>query len=120
LLDFFEEFRSNKAAEELKQMVATTTTVIRNNEKTQIPINQVALGDIVLLSAGSMIPADLRIIEAKDLYVGQSSLTGESDSVKKNVESELSLEELDAISDLDTICFMGTNVISRKCQRRCY
>lgn len=112
LLDFFEEFRSNKAAEELKQMVATTTTVIRNNEKTQIPINQVTLGDVVLLSAGSMIPADLRVIEAKDLYVGQSSLTGESDSVKKNVESELSLDELDSIADLDTICFMGTNVIS--------
>ncbi len=112
LLDFFEEFRSNKAAEELKQMVATTTTVIRNNEKTQIPINQVTLGDVVLLSAGSMIPADLRVIEAKDLYVGQSSLTGESDSVKKNVESELSLDEIDSIADLDTICFMGTNVIS--------
>ncbi|MCI8384356.1 MAG: HAD family hydrolase [Clostridia bacterium] len=112
LLDFFEEFRSNKAAEELKEMVATTTTVIRDGEKTEIPISQVTLGDCVLLSAGSMIPADLRVIEAKDLYVGQSSLTGESDSVKKTAESELSLEELDSIADLDTICFMGTNVIS--------
>ena len=69
-------------------------------------------GDIVILSAGSMIPADLRVIEAKDLYVGQSSLTGESDAVKKNVNSELSNQNLDTISDLDTICFMGTNVIS--------
>lgn len=69
-------------------------------------------GDIVILSAGSMIPADLRVIEAKDLYVGQSSLTGESDAVKKNVNSELSNQNLDNISDLDTICFMGTNVIS--------
>lgn len=112
LLDFFEEFRSNKAAEELKQMVATTTTVLRSGEKIELPISQVTLGDVVLLSAGSMIPADLRIIEAKDLYVGQSSLTGESDSVKKNVETETSLEELDSIADLDTICFMGTNVIS--------
>ncbi len=112
LLDFFEEFRSNKAAEKLKQMVATTTTVIRNGQKIEIPISQVTLGDNVLLSAGSMIPADLRIVEAKDLYVGQSSLTGESDSVKKNVETELSLENLDTLSDLDTICFMGTNVIS--------
>lgn len=59
-----------------------------------------------------MIPADLRIIEAKDLYVGQSSLTGESDSVKKTAETELKPDELDSISDLDTICFMGTNVIS--------
>jgi Mg2+-importing ATPase len=75
LLDFFEEYRSNKAAEELKQMVATTTTVLRDGNEIQIPISQVTLGDIVLLSAGSMIPADLRIIEAKDLYVGQSTLT---------------------------------------------
>lgn len=112
LLDFFEEFRSNKAAEELKQMVATTTTVIRDAKKVEIPISQVTLGDVVLLSAGSMIPADLRVIEAKDLYVGQSSLTGESDSVKKSVESELSINQLDSIADLDTICFMGTNVIS--------
>lgn len=112
LLDFFEEYRSNKAAEELKQMVATTTTVIRDGQKLEVPIREVTLGDVVLLSAGSMIPADLRVIEAKDLYVGQSSLTGESDSVKKTAESQLSLEDLDAISDLDTICFMGTNVIS--------
>lgn len=112
LLDFFEEYRSNKAAEKLKEIVATTTTVIRNNEEMQIPIKEVTLGDIILLSAGSMIPADLRIIEAKDLYVGQSSLTGESDSVKKSVDTELKIEELESIADLDTICFMGTNVIS--------
>ena len=112
LLDFFEEYRSNKAAEQLKQLVATTTSVIRNGKEVQIPIKEVTLGDIVTLSAGSMIPADLRIIESKDLYVGQSALTGESDSVKKSVESELSINDLDSISDLDTICFMGTNVIS--------
>ena len=112
LLDFFEEYRSNKAAEQLKQLVATTTSVIRNGKEVQIPIKEVTLGDIVTLSAGSMIPADLRIIESKDLYVGQSALTGESDSVKKSVESELSINDLDSIADLDTICFMGTNVIS--------
>lgn len=71
----------------------------------------VTVGDIVYLSAGSMIPADLRIIEAKDLYVGQSSLTGESDSVKKVVNTE-NEEEIESILDLDNICFMGTNVIS--------
>ena len=112
LLDFFEEYRSNKAAERLKEMVATTTTVIRDNKEIQIPMKEITLGDIVVLSAGSMIPADLRIIEAKDLYVGQSSLTGESDSVKKNVDTELKIEEIDSIADIDTICFMGTNVIS--------
>ena len=112
LLDFFEEYRSNKAAEKLKQMVATTTTVIRDGKEVTIPINNVTLGDIVVLSAGSMIPADLRILEAKDLYVGQSSLTGESDSVKKEVNTSVSINDIDNISDLDTICFMGTNVIS--------
>ena len=112
LLDFFEEYRSNKAAEKLKELVATTATVIRDGKEKQIPLKEVVLGDIVVLSAGSMIPADLRIIEAKDLYVGQSALTGESDSVKKSVDSELQPEDLTNIADLDTICFMGTNVQS--------
>ena len=112
LLEFFEEYRSNKAAEKLKELVATTATVLRNGKEIQIPIKEIVLGDIVILSAGSMIPADLRVIEAKDLYVGQSSLTGESDAVRKNVNSDISMEDLDNISDLDTICFMGTNVIS--------
>lgn len=112
LLDFFEEYRSNKAANELKELVATTCHVLRDGKEIQLPIKDVTLGDIVVLSAGSMIPADLRIIEATDLYVGQSSLTGESDAVKKLVNSEMNPDDLDSISDLDTICFMGTNVIS--------
>lgn len=112
LLEFFESYKSNKAAEKLKEMVATTATVIRDGKEKQIPIKNVTLGDMVSLSAGSMIPADLRIIEAKDLYVGQSSLTGESDSIKKTVELEDNDGELDNISELNNICFMGTNVIS--------
>ena len=112
LLDFFESYRSNKAAEKLREIVETTTTVIRDNKEINIPVKNVTLGDIVLLSAGSIIPADLRIIESKDLYVGQASLTGESDNIKKTVELENKQEELDSISDFDNICFMGTNVIS--------
>lgn len=112
LLDFFESYRSNKAAEKLREIVETTTTVIRDNKKINIPVKNVTLGDIVLLSAGSIIPADLRIIESKDLYVGQASLTGESDNIKKTVELENKQEELDSISDFDNICFMGTNVVS--------
>lgn len=112
LLEFFEEFRSNKAAEKLKELVGTTTLVIRDGNEIKIPIQNITIGDVVLLSSGSLIPADLRIIESKDLYVGQSSLTGESDAVKKTVNSELSIEEINSITDLDTICFMGTNVIS--------
>lgn len=112
LLDFFESYRSNKAAEKLREIVETTTTVIRDNKEINIPVKNVTLGDIVLLSAGSIIPADLRIIQSKDLYVGQASLTGESDNIKKTVELENNQEGLDSISDFDNICFMGTNVIS--------
>ena len=111
-LEFFEVYRSNKSAEKLKALVATTCSVIRNGKEIKIPIKEIVIGDTVILSAGSMIPADLRIIEAKDLYVSQSSLTGESDAVKKQINSQMQLEEIDNISDLDTICFMGTNVIS--------
>ena len=112
LLEFFEEFRSNKAAEKLKELVGTTTLVLRDGKEIKIPIHNITIGDVVLLSSGSMIPADLRIIEAKDLYVGQSSLTGESDAIKKSVNSELNDNNINSITDLDTICFMGTNVIS--------
>ncbi|MFR8232943.1 MAG: magnesium-translocating P-type ATPase [Clostridia bacterium] len=111
-LDFFEEYRSNKAAENLKELVATTCTVMRDGKEIEIPIKNVTLNDIILLSAGSMIPADLRILDSKDLYVGQSSLTGESDAIKKSSETEITNNEIDTISELDTICFMGTNVIS--------
>jgi Mg2+-importing ATPase len=112
LLDFFSEYRSNLAAEKLKELVATTATVMRNGEKVKIPLKNVVVGDVVILSAGDMIPADTRIIEAKDLYVGQSSLTGESDAIKKVAESGYKIDEIDNLSDIDTICFMGTNVIS--------
>ena len=116
LLEFFEEYRSNRAAQKLKELVQTTSTVLRDGEEVNIPIKEVTVGDIVLLSAGSMIPADLRIIEAKDLYVGQSSLTGESDAVRKEPSSLLNNEAeepvIDNISDMDTICFMGTSVIT--------
>lgn len=112
LLEFFEEFRSNRAAEKLKELVGTTTLVLRDDKEIKIPIHNITIGDVVLLSSGSMIPADLRIIEAKDLYVGQSSLTGESNAVKKSVNSELNSNDINSITDLDTICFMGTNVIS--------
>jgi len=112
LLEFFEVYRSNKAAEKLKSMVSVKASVYRNGKITKVPLQDITIGDVVLLSAGDLIPADLRIIEAKDLYVIQSSLTGESDAVKKVVETENRKTELDEITDLDNICFMGTNVMS--------
>lgn len=113
LLEFIEEYRSNKAASELRNLVATTTTVLRDGKQIKLPIKYTTVGDVIFLSAGDMIPGDLRIIESKDLYVGQSSLTGESEAVKKSTNSELaSIDAIESITDLDTICFMGTNVIS--------
>ena len=67
LLEFFEEFRSNKAAEKLKELVSTNATVIRDGKEFQVPVKEITIGDIVILSAGSMIHADLRIIESKDI-----------------------------------------------------
>ena len=112
VLEFFEEYRSNKAAEKLKEMVATTCHCVRDGKETKIPIKDVTIGDIVILSSGSMVPADLRLIEANNLYVRQSSLTGESDAIKKLDNSEFVIENINSITDLDTICFMGSNVIS--------
>ena len=113
LLEFFEEYRSNQAASKLRSLVETSTTVLRNGEKSKVPITNITIGDMVILSAGDMVPADIRIIESKDLYVGQSSLTGESDAVKKSSDSEIENKaDIESITDLDTICFMGTNVIS--------
>ena len=113
LLDFFEVYKSNKAAEKLKKLVEVKTTVYRNGKEVKVPLKRITIGDVVRLSAGDLIPADLRIIESKDLYVVQSSLTGESDAVKKSTVSELKSEnDIEDVTDLDTICFMGTNVMS--------
>ncbi|MCI9087399.1 MAG: magnesium-translocating P-type ATPase [Clostridia bacterium] len=109
-LEFFEVFKSNKAAEKLKKLVAVKTTVLRDGKEEKIYLDEITIGDVVLLSAGELIPADLRIVEQKDLYVVQSSLTGESDSVRKVQSTEN--KKIDDITDLDTICFMGTNVMS--------
>ena len=113
LLEFFEVYRSNQAAEKLKSMVEAKATVLREGKEQKIPMSEIVVGDILLLSAGDIIPADLKVLEAKDLYVNQSSLTGESDSVRKVEKTQMEAkEDLEFITDLDTICFMGTNVMS--------
>ncbi len=112
LLRFWQEFSSNRAAEALKSMVTTTATVLRKGQpKTEINIVELVPGDIVYLSAGDMIPADLRIIQSKDLFVSQAMLTGESLPMEKR---EQHIADADAKSplELDNICFMGTNVVS--------
>lgn len=100
LLEFFEVYRSNQAAEKLKSLVETKATVIRNGKEEKIPLKEVTLGDILILSAGDIIPADSRIIESKDLYVTQSSLTGESEATRKVELSEnKKIEDIEFITD---------------------
>lgn len=112
VLRFVQELRSSKAAEELKAMVHTTVDVERNGRK-EISLQELVPGDIVYLAAGDMIPADVRIIRAKDLFVGQSALTGESEPVEK-FGGELDYEETKDNNPLElrNLAFMGTNVIS--------
>ena len=112
LMRFFQEYRSNRAAEQLKSMVKTTATVLRKDiGKKEIDIKELVPGDIIFLSAGDMIPADCRIIQSKDLFVSQAMLTGESMPVEKR---NLPIPDAKVKSplELDNICFMGTNVVS--------
>lgn len=113
LLEFIIVYKSNRDAANLKKLIATTATVIRNGEKVKLPISELTFGDVVILSAGDLIPGDLRLIESNNLHVSQSSLTGESEAIEKFTQTQLqSIEELESITDLDDICFMGTNVTS--------
>ena len=112
LLRFFQEYRSNKAAEQLKSMVKTTATVVRKiTGKKELDIKKLVPGDLIILSAGDMIPADCRIVQSKDLFVSQSMLTGESLPVEKRSLAVRDAEDKPMV-ELDNICFMGTNVVS--------
>jgi len=110
-LRFVQESRSGNAAEKLLGMITTTCTVDREEEKKQeIPLVDAVVGDIIHLSAGDMIPADVRIIEAKDLFISQSALTGESEPVEKF--AAVGKDEVNATTEYSNIAFMGSNVIS--------
>lgn len=109
-LRFVQESRSGNAAEKLLAMITTTCTVTRKEqEKIEIPLDEVVVGDIVHLSAGDMIPADVRILDAKDLFVSQAILTGESEPIEKVPAVN---EAAETITDYSNIAFMGSNVIS--------
>ena len=109
ILRFVQESRSGAAAEKLSAMITTTTCVSRKGEgKKEIPVSELAVGDEVHLSAGDMIPADLRIVAAKDLFVAQSALTGESAPEEKKAEPC----EAGSLTNCGCLAFMGTNVVS--------
>ncbi|HHU35666.1 MAG TPA: magnesium-translocating P-type ATPase [Treponema sp.] len=112
LLSFFQEYRSNRAAEKLKSMVITTAAILRKGkQREEILMSQIVPGDIVHLAAGDMIPADCRVIESIDLFIGESMLTGESLPVEKMPLAITDSKNTPPI-ELNNLCFMGTNVIS--------
>ncbi|MFL8673033.1 magnesium-translocating P-type ATPase [Clostridioides sp. GD02404] len=111
LLQFIQESRSGKAAQALSDMVNTTISVMRDSKGLiEIPLREVVVGDIIHIAAGDMIPADVRILQCKDLFVSQSSLTGESEPIEKF--SDVYKGTTNNILDLDNIAFMGSNIIS--------
>ena len=109
-LSFFQEYRAGKEAEKLSEMVRATATVIRNGKSREVKIREIVPGDIVDLFAGDMIPADLRIISCKDLFINQASLTGESFPAEK-VPGPIQAKGTSP-SEATDIAFMGTSVVS--------
>ncbi len=109
VISFFQQTKSDKAAQKLKKMISNKIDVIRDGKQTIVDVQNIVPGDIIKLSSGDMIPGDVRFLETKDLFIDQASLTGESNPVEKFSENK---NENDDITDLANIGFMGTNVIS--------
>ncbi len=110
VLRFVQEYRADTAAAKLKAMIHVTATVLRDGEPTEVPLAHIVPGDVVKLAAGDMIPADVRLVAAKDLFIIQSSLTGESLPVEKFD----TLQDGTARTPLESqnLCFLGTSVES--------
>lgn len=114
VLRFSQEWKSCKASDALKKMVKNTASVYRNGrrESEEVNITELVPGDVVYLAAGDMVPADVRIVQAKDLFVSQSALTGESDAVEKATVVSDNKNRKGSVVELDNICYMGSNVVS--------
>lgn len=108
-LRFVQETRSGNVADKLLGMLHTTACVERSGQKAEIPLEEIVAGDLVYLSAGDMIPADLRILCAKDLFLSQSALTGESEAVEK---LGTAVSQKAALTDTANLAFLGSNVVS--------
>ncbi|MEI7512392.1 MAG: magnesium-translocating P-type ATPase [Candidatus Uhrbacteria bacterium] len=109
-LRFIQDMRADKAAEHLKALTRTTVKVMRNGRVHDISLRCIAPGDIIHLSAGDMVPADVRLISSRNLYIDQASLTGESLPVEKQSDRVTAVTK--NVLDLPNVCFMGTNVSS--------
>lgn len=112
ILRFWQEWKATTATEALMKMVKNTCFVERIEESKEIDITTLVPGDIIRLAAGDMIPADVRIVESKDLFVSQSTLTGESDPIEKFSEVKSKKYRTGSVVELDNICYMGSTVIS--------
>ena len=109
IISFVQTEKSNNAAQKLQKMISNRIDVIRNGIVMDIDISEVVPGDIVKLASGDMIPGDVRFIEAKDLFIDQSQLTGESNPIEKFAGPD---PEGDTISELDNLGFLGSNIVS--------
>lgn len=113
ILRFWQEYKASVSSEALQKMVTNTCTAKRDDgTEHEIGISSLVPGDIVKLAAGDMIPADIRIIETKDLFVSQGTLTGESEAIEKRAEASGGDSRGRSIVELENICFMGSNVVS--------
>ncbi len=110
VLSMIQEERSGRAVEKLRAMVRTTANVLRDGRETEIPLAEIVPGDIVVLDAGSLIPADLRLISTKDFFVSQSALTGESMPVEKTAAAAAADGKQPL--ELPNACFQGSSVVS--------
>ncbi|AWX42946.1 Magnesium-transporting ATPase, P-type 1 [Metamycoplasma cloacale] len=110
-IHFHQEQKSASSAHKLIEIIETTSLIERNGVLKEIPLDEIVVGDIVHLAAGDIIPADVRIIQAKDLFVSQSSLTGESEPIEKfaNIKEKT---DYDNVTDRHNLAFMGSNIIS--------
>jgi len=110
-LSFFQEQRSSRAALSLKKLVQTSAIALREGKETQVRVDELVPGDIVSLAAGSIIPADLRILSTKDFFVSQSALTGESMPIEKHSTPAASSAKVELLA-LQNACFQGSTVVS--------
>jgi Mg2+-importing ATPase len=110
VLRFYQELRADNAAEQLKAMISNKATVVRDGAEKEIPLKMLVPGDIITLAAGDMTPADVRVLSAKDLFLNQAALTGESLPVEKS--SAAAPESADNPLEEDNLCFLGSNVVS--------
>jgi Mg2+-importing ATPase len=110
VLRFFQEMRADKAAEKLQAMVSNTATLVRGGKEEEVSIKLLVPGDIIRLAAGDMVPADVRVLSAKDLFLNQAALTGEALPVEK--KNAAAAADVQNPLDLPNLCFLGSNVES--------